>query len=674
MNLDQNQKEYSKQDKITRSIAAAEYTIEDGMGQMPPELSFSSRSKEDLEVAEVINNTNNSESENNGESEDSTNPEYASRLNNNQESENAQADQGSQEEQVLSDGAEQLLYEIVAHFYAYNDSLSENQANLLEQLGYFSTWDDSNIINDQDESGLFAVLILPNAAGLQKGRRAILAFRGSEKGDQLMKDWSQNDMDPYAVGYTAFMMNYARIESFLIAGQSQSGNYVSAVGHSLGGALAKQAAIHFPQHIGKCVTFQAPGIALDQQNALEENDGQNVNVLGEDTGDRGVHDVEFVNHISRGDMVHWTGDGRIPNAETIQHNPSDLDKNIIHEAHMNFLLSDDKYTSEQEELFSDLEGVNNLDDVLNIVSENAEGELEGDGAQQFESDENSEAWWEFSSLGSWATGLIGDNLHPNAHIINDNANNSEDGIARISEMPIGARINLMREFMSKPSILESFAKGAAPAGAIGGAAGGAIGGIAGGLTGAIVGFALGGPIGAVAGAAIGSTAGVAAGAMTGALVGGMIGGVSLSLFIETNDTQNTKQAMVHILNASTAREKVEIIHSIGGLNAIIDRIGKDYSGFYSCITGNSGYFSALFNGEAAGIIAMNLEPNFFGFGGKQQEEIIVDCLLNCPDPERVIATIGNGEFDDGLEKILRRLHGEQNRIIGDKFLFNRDLV
>lgn len=640
MKTEQNDNLRDQQDPQQDTIAAAEHTLKEVSGVMPPALQLKAGDEDSEQVAEVIAGSN---------AKDETQPIQKAADN-----ENENANDNANDAGQISEGAEQLLYEIIAHGFAYKDALSENQANLLQQLGYEATWDETNTINDQENSGFFAALVVPNAHGLSIGRKSIMAFRGSEMGDQFTKDWLENDMDPYAVGYTAFAMNYGRIQSMLAMGVGLSGgNLVAVTGHSLGGSLAKQAALHFPQFIDTCVTFQAPGIAEEQQEALEGQAGQNVNVNGEDTGDRGVDDINFVSHVSRGDIVHWTGGGRVPGAEEIQHNPDGFLNGWTPLAHTLYLMSSEQYGDEQAELLGDLEGTNDMQSVLNVLSENEEGQIKGEATQTITDSENSEAWWQFPSVGEYGKDLVGDNFHPNSGIINDNAG-TEEGMARISAMPLPMKINIMREFMNEPSILETAAMGAV--------GGGVAGGILGGIVGGVVGFFMGGPVGAVAGAAIG--------AKGGAVTGAIVGGVSLPIFAEVNDVKNTKQAMVNIIKASSGTEKVQIINALGGLNAVIDRIGKDYNGFYSEMLGSGGYFASLTPAQAAAFINMNLDGGFLGMGDNDQEKLIADCLLECNDGKAVLTLVGGGDYDDGLEKVLRKLQGAEDDLITNRFAFN----
>ena len=90
------------------------------------------------------------------------------------------------------------------------------------------TWQDTQ--NDNQVAGFFAGLLLPSTDGRLAGRRPIVAFRGSEMGDQFVPDWLNNDMDSYAVGYTAFMKNALGVQRMLTKANGHGSTVVT--GHS----------------------------------------------------------------------------------------------------------------------------------------------------------------------------------------------------------------------------------------------------------------------------------------------------------------------------------------------------------------------------------------------------------------------------------------------------------
>ena len=138
----------------------------------------------------------------NGGSQDSENGQEASPVadkeNKNQKEQDVEGEGGVR----ISSGAEQDMYELVAHGYAYSTTFTPAQQDVLRAWGYMPTWQDTQ--NDNQVAGFFAGLLLPSTDGRLAGRRPIVAFRGSEMGDQFVPDWLNKDMDSYAVGYTAF--------------------------------------------------------------------------------------------------------------------------------------------------------------------------------------------------------------------------------------------------------------------------------------------------------------------------------------------------------------------------------------------------------------------------------------------------------------------------------------
>ena len=117
-------------------------------------------------------------------------------------------------------------------------------------------------------------------------------------------------------------------------------------------------------------------------------------------------------------------------------------------------------------------------------------------------------------------------------------------------MPLIGRINIMREFMNAPSILETALLGAVGGGLVTGLLGGVLGGVG----------------------------GEGAGAVAAAPIGFLIGGVALPVFAQYNDWTNTRQAILEILNCSTDKETVEIINACGGIDVVADRLGWGYQG------------------------------------------------------------------------------------------------
>jgi len=86
--------------------------------------------------------------------------------------------------------------------------------------------------------------------------------------DEHQKDWG-SDSERGGVGGSQFYSNLGMI-SDAVASLAAQGP-VLATGHSLGGALAQQAASQFPGLISEVVTFNAPAIRADQADGLREH-------------------------------------------------------------------------------------------------------------------------------------------------------------------------------------------------------------------------------------------------------------------------------------------------------------------------------------------------------------------------------------------------------------------
>ena len=229
-------------------------------------------------------------------------------------------------------------------------------------------------------------------------------------------------------------------------------------------------------------------------------------------------------------------------------------------------------------------------------------------------------------------------------------------------MPLIGRINIMREFMNAPSIIETALMGALGGGLVTGLLGGVLGGIGGGLAGGIA----GGPAGALAG----GVGGAGAGAVAAAPIGFLIGGVALPVYAKYNDWTNTRQAILEILNCSNDKETVEIINACGGIDVVADRLGWGYQGSYhDSLTASNGYYHGLEVSQAGRLITQNLDGGFLGFGNDDQEEIIADTLIYNSNGEAIIVNVGDGDFDEGLERILRVLQGSEDRRISARFHF-----
>lgn len=224
--------------------------------------------------------------------------------------------------------SEDIEYEIVAHRLAYQDAIAPGAKAWLDSRGYEQEWSQR-----VTGTGLAVGLLLPKPGSK---RRAILAFKGTspEKAGDVLAD-----LDPVAVGFTAFKLKQAEVAQLIQIGSAAStaadaGNQVDVVGHSLGGALAQHAASAFPGQVKRVVTFQAPGITTIQSSMF-----------------KGTQDV--THHIAAGDIVDLAGGKHLP-GNTFFH---DVNYKYPVETHTQYLLNSDAFKNQRE-------AVGLTDDVL----------------------------------------------------------------------------------------------------------------------------------------------------------------------------------------------------------------------------------------------------------------------------------------------------------------------
>jgi hypothetical protein len=141
-----------------------------------------------------------------------------------------------------------IMYEQLAHRFAYRDSLSAEDRAWLRNQGFEAL----PPIHGKKGLAMMAFVPLP---GFEDKRRPVLAFAGSND----VKD-ALDDFNAHGVGASQMAENEGTIGKTLLALEAY-GKAPCVTGHSLGGALAQMAASRFPDLVAKVVTFQSPGIS-----------------------------------------------------------------------------------------------------------------------------------------------------------------------------------------------------------------------------------------------------------------------------------------------------------------------------------------------------------------------------------------------------------------------------
>jgi pimeloyl-ACP methyl ester carboxylesterase len=155
--------------------------------------------------------------------------------------------------------------EQVAHNMTYKDALDASDQTLLRRYGYTA----GGPFNGQHD---FQMWTFVPADPEQHPVPPIVSFRGTSSLDDVL-----SDIEPEGIGMDQFEANRGLIEARLTAALRFGRAIVT--GHSLGGALAQIAAVHFAPAVSRIVTFQAPGIDRDLVRRLEtfnEQAGENA--------------------------------------------------------------------------------------------------------------------------------------------------------------------------------------------------------------------------------------------------------------------------------------------------------------------------------------------------------------------------------------------------------------
>ncbi len=642
-----------------------------------------------------------------------------------------QSTQGSSNP-VLGDANNRRMaveYNLIANGFAYSTSLNGNQANLAQAMGYQRQWSQTTEDNDAQENaktGFFAGLLLPASASApsddelsldddvtaevsaEEMNNAVLAFRGSESGnmEEFKLDWLNNDMDPIAVGFTAFMANYKTIHAMLVAGVEATGKRVAVTGHSLGGSLAKQAALHFPHLISDCYTYQAPGISAEQQAYLERHMNDQGDIYGEQMSDEdrallvnqgltdvdthGFDDITFEAHMAEGDIVNYAGGGRVPgdNSRRIMHDPSGFTGLQPGGAHTALVTSSSEYSAEHAQLHNEMAaivpGYTNTTEELYSSSKGARSGTDPMGIDNPARNTNNNY---HVGIEAARDALIAEMFNPHSRFINEFPE-------RIPSMPLGGRIQILESLLNGPGVIESLTKGAGVGMGIA-ALIAAPGTVLGMLGGGFMAFSEHGSDnaagtaavtagGAMAGAGLGSGVDrildmipvLGQGRYIAAPIAGAIGGLAYSYFALSNDINETQEAALKMLLHST--DQKDLVQGIGGATLFYSKMDTIVNDFFgsdvfertrSELTKGGGYFAQLNANQAAEEIENNLEGGFLGFGDNTQEKIISDVLVHGVVGNEALAIIGDGDYDEGLEIVLKKLQGREDRAVSNMYDF-----
>lgn len=615
-------------------------------------------------------------------------------------------------------------YNLIAQGFAYSTTLGGTQSTLAQAMGFQPQWHrttEDNGAAENSKTGFFAGLLLPQSAtpseddfslegevSSEQTNDAVLAFRGSESSnmDEFVLDWINNDMDPIAVGFTAFMANYDTIHGMLVEAVEQTGQRVAVTGHSLGGSLAKQAALHFPHLISNCYTYQAPGISAEQQAYLEEHLHDQGNIYGDqmseedralllskgldDVDSHGFDDIVFEAHMAEGDIVNYAGGGRVPgaNSRRILHDPSGFTGLQPGGAHTANLTSSSEYADIHADLHSEMSA---LDPAYSGTTDELYSSSRGSrtGVEAMDIDNPARNTENNYHIGIEAArdAVIAEMFNPHSRFINDFPQ-------RIPDMPLGGRIQILQSLLNGPGVIESLTKGAGVGmgiAALIAAPGTVLGMLAGGFTafseygsdspGATAAVTAGG---AIAGGAVGGQFDrlldlipvLGQGRYIAAPIAGVIGGLAYSYFALSNDINETQEAALKMLLYSP--DQKDLVQGIGGATLFYSKMDTIVNDFFgsdvfertrSELTKGGGYFAQLDANQAAEEIENNLEGGFLGFGDNTQEKIISDVLVHGVVGNEALTILGDGDYDEGLEIVLKKLQGREDRAVSNMYDF-----
>lgn len=195
-----------------------------------------------------------------------------------------------------------LMYEQLAHRFAYRDSLTAEDHEWLREQGLRMT----GVVHGRHGFSMMKFAPLPAFDGV---RRPVIAFRGTDDARDAMDDFNED-----GVGAAQMAANEGTIAKALTSMQCYA-KEPAVTGHSLGGALAQMAAARFPDLIAKVVTFQSPGISREMARRVEHANADSRAAGKPDT----VHSHHFqVN----GDLVGHSGEALTPGDVTELERPT----------------------------------------------------------------------------------------------------------------------------------------------------------------------------------------------------------------------------------------------------------------------------------------------------------------------------------------------------------------
>lgn len=213
-------------------------------------------------------------------------------------------DEGEAAEETLAIPNQDIIYEQLAHRFAYAPETAAGSPEL-------ATWgyaiDDALSPPHDPSTGFGMTVFRPTEAALanraaHEGElggvlRPVVAFRGSDTDSlsDFLTDWLNNDLAQEGVGMPQFNAHREEIGAAIGALGG-----CDVVGHSLGGALAQLAACNFGG-ISRCVTFQAPGISAEeaakQPDEVESThyrvEGDVVSLVGDEMTDGEVVEIDL---------------------------------------------------------------------------------------------------------------------------------------------------------------------------------------------------------------------------------------------------------------------------------------------------------------------------------------------------------------------------------------------